>query len=1092
MRQKRLISSLIALSLGSLAGAVHAAPTLRKQVDQKGDFVLFGNTVGFECAEDVVVPAPLAGSTATCPNVPNNRQDELDDTSPDIFWRSDSPAEGQATASTAITAAQARSTAVLDIPAGATVTYARIYWAGLLAGNMSTDSAVSILPPGGTNTSVTADGQFFVARAPNRWYQSTADITSLVTAGGEGAYRVSDIGSIGLDGLENEDPMVAWVVVALYSLPTDPPRNLTIFDGLDLVSNNNPAAVSLNGFLVPNAGFDAKLGVIAYEGEQQRTGDSLVFNGANLSNALNPATNFFNSTRSYLGAAVSNVGDLPRLTGGAASMAGIDMDVVDVKAQLAAGDTSATIAATSSSDTYLLGAFVTSISTFKPDFTTSGKTFTDLNGAPLRPGDVIEYSVTVTNTGNDASANTVMTDALPVGVSYVPQSISISAGPGAGAFTDALADDRAEYVAASRTLRVRLGTGATAALGGSLAINQSTIVKFKVTIDANAAGSILNQAVVTAEGAQGAPSDDYPTDGNGNGAGAPPTEAVVDKCGSNADCAAPTPVCDTAPAPNVCVQCLVAADCTNPTKPQCLPNHTCGCTVNCGDADGDGIPDATEDSIGTDKNDADSDDDGVMDGDEPSPSADSDGDGTIDALDPDSDNDGLFDGTELGLDCSGKGTKPNSTHCRADADPSTTTDPRDADSDDGGAKDGSEDLNHDGAKDPDETDPTAGHGADDADLLDDDGDGLTNGEEGAIGSDPNDADSDDDGVPDGSEANPSDDSDGDGIINVLDPDSDNDGLPDGTELGFDCEDPGTDKSKNHCVPDGDAGATTTSPIDPDTDHGGVSDGNEDENLNGVKDSGETDPTAGHGADDGALEDSDGDGISNGTEDTLGTDPNDADSDDDGVKDGDEPNFGDDTDGDGTINALDPDSDDDGLFDGTELGRDCANADTKASAQHCIADADGGATTTNPLDPDTDHGGVADGDEDTNHDGQVDDGERDPNDASDDADQPVTGEGGSGGGVDETPGEAGSPSVAGNAGSGAVAGTDGVNGVSGSAGNLGNSGATAAGNGAVDGVLEGGGCACRTSAPASSQAPLQALVSILTVLGAAVARRRRRR
>jgi hypothetical protein len=84
-------------------------------------------------------------------------------------------------------------------------------------------------------------------------------------------------------------------------------------------------------------------------------------------------------------------------------------------------------------------------------------------------------------------------------------------------------------------------------------------------------------------------------------------------------------------------------------------------------------------------------------------------------------------------------------------------------------------------------------------------------------------------------------------------------------------------------------------------------------------------------------------------------------------------------------------------------------------------------------------------------------------------------------------------VAGNAGSGAVAGTDGVNGgvagvngVSGSAGN-----ASAAGNSADDGVLEGGGCACRTSAPASSHAPLSALVSILTVLGAAVARRRRR-
>ena len=1085
MRQKRLISSLIALSAACGASLVHAAPVLRKQIDQRGDFVLFGNTTGFECANDAGVPAPVLGTI----NCPGGQGGAIRDTAPDVFWRSDDPALGQATASQTFTAAQARSTAVLTIPNGATVTYARIYWAGELAGMMSTDANVRIERPGTLLNAVkTADSQYPVDRADGTWYQSTADITDIVTANGGGAYRVSDIGSLELNGLNSNEPMIGWSVVVFYSLATDPPRNLALFDGLDLVPQGGQTQVTINGFLVPNAGFDAKLGVVAYEGEQQYTGDALSFNGTVVSNAANPANNFFNSTRSNLGVPVSNVGDLPQLTGAAASMAGVDLDVVDVKAQLKAGDKAATVVATSAAggDTYALGAFITSISTFKPDFTTSGKTFTDVNGAPLRPGDVLEYTVTVTNTGNDASANTVMTDALPVGVTYVPQSISISSGPpSTGAFTDATGDDVADYTAATRTVRVKIGTGATAAAGGSLAIAQTTVVKFKVTVDANATGSIFNQAVVTAEGAKGAPADDYPTDGNGNGAGVPPTEVIVDKCGTNADCAAPTPVCDTTPAPNVCVGCLLAADCSNPTKPECLPNHTCGCVTNCGDTDGDGIPDTTETKIGTNPNDADSDDDGVMDGVEPNPSGDSDGDGSIDALDPDSDNDGLFDGTELGLACTGKDTAPNSTHCVADADPATKTDPLDADTDDGGAKDGSEDLNHNGAQDAGETDPTATHGADDADLLDDDKDGLTNGEEKAIGSDPKDADSDDDGVKDGDEANPSDDSDGDHVINVLDPDSDNDGLADGTELGFDCEDPATDKTKKHCVADGDAGATVTSPIDPDTDHGGVKDGNEDENLNGVKDAGETDPTAGHGADDGTLKDSDGDGLSDDTETTLGTDPNDADSDDDGVKDGDEPNFADDTDGDGTINARDPDSDGDGLFDGTELGKDCAAAGTDATKLHCVADADGG-TTTNPLDPDTDHGGVKDGDEDTNHDGKVDDGERDPNDASDDGSG--NGEGGAGG--EASGGSAMVAGNSGNAGNGTTAGNGGVAG--GGSGNAGTAAATAGSSATDDGVLEGGGCACRTSAPASSHAPLAALVSILGVLGLATARRRRRR
>jgi clumping factor A len=1095
MRQKRLFSSLIALSLGATAGVAHAAPTLRTQVDQKGDFVMFGNTLGFECDDrvSVGVPAPTLG-TVSCPN--NVNSDVVQDSAPDIFWRSDEPAAGQATASTTITAAQARSTAVLDIPAGATITHARLYWAGLLNGLMSTDPTVSILPPGAASaTVVTADEQFFIARNPNRWYQSTADITSLLVASGEGAYRVSDVGSVALHNVEDNDPMAAWVVVVLYSLPTDPPRNLTIFDGLDLVSSGNPAAVSLSGFRVPNAGFDAKLGVITYEGEFQYSGDALSFNGTALSNATNPVNNFFNGTRTTLGTAVSNVGDLPQLTGGPASMSGVDIDVVDVKAELAAGDTSADITASSSLDTYLLGAFVTSISTFKPDFSTSGKSFTDVNGGVLLPGDILEYTITVTNTGNDASVNTIMTDDLPVGVTYVPGSISVTSGPGMGGpFTDVADTDAGEYVAGSRRVRVRVGNTPFAASngGGRMAVNATAVIKFRVTIDATASGSLFNQAIVTASGEQGAPADDFPTDGNGNGSGVPPTETIVDKCATNAQCAAPTPACDTAPTPNVCVECVLASDCTNPAEPQCLPDHTCGCTVGCDDTDGDGLSDATEGTIGTNPDDADSDDDGVKDGDEPSFADDTDGDGTINALDPDSDDDGLYDGTELGLPCDGAGTAPGSTHCIADGDAGTTkTDPLDADTDDGGVRDGSEDVDHDGEQDATETDPTAGNGADDGSLDDTDGDGLTDDEEDAIGTDPMDGDSDDDGVIDGDEVNPSDDADGDGLINALDPDSDNDGLYDGTELGLDCGDAATDITKMHCRADVDPD-TVTNPVDADTDDGGVDDGSEDFNRDGAQDAGETDPTAGHGADDGTLDDDDGDGLTNGVEDSIGTESDDADSDDDGVKDGDEPNFADDTDNDGNINALDTDSDDDGLLDGTELGKDCMDPATDAAAAMCVADADDGATTTNPLDADTDNGSVSDGDEDEDHDGEVDPGERDPNDGSDDV---VGGEGGAGG---EAGAGTGGSTMAGTAGAMVAAGEGGLmsggnSATGGSAGaSAGNLGTGNVGNSAsVDGILEGGGCACRTTAPASSQAPLTALVSILGLVGVAVARRRRR-
>jgi uncharacterized repeat protein (TIGR01451 family)/MYXO-CTERM domain-containing protein len=767
------------------------------------------------------------------------------------------------------------------------------------------------------------------------FYQSVANITTLIQQHGSGPYRVSGVDSIPLTNVNQAVLSTGWFIVVIYERPSDPPRNIALFDGLDTVIDGAPQTATLSGFIVPNAGFDAKLGVIAYDGDNQSAGDKLLWDGTALSDAVNPIDNFFNSSRSFLGAPITVLGDLPQLTGTPQSMSGIDFDTVDITSLLSTGQTSAVIEATTTGDVYVLGGFITSISALKPDLSSSNKKVTDLNGGTLMPGDELEYAVEVTNTGDDASLNTVLTDTLPPQVTYVPGSIEIIEGPNLGIKTDSAADDQAEYDAGTTTIIARLGAGADGAQGGSLTVGESTTVVFRVTVNADADGTISNQATITAAGEQGAPTAEFPTDGNGGDPGSPPTEVIVD-------------------------------------------------------SDGDGLPDGSENDAGTNPFDADTDDDGVLDGAEPLWNIDSDGDGLINALDPDSDNDGLFDGTELGNDCSHPATDVAKDHCIPDGDAGgTTTSPIDPDTDDGGVNDGSEDANLDGAIDPGETDPTTGHGADDAAVTDSDGDGLSDILEESIGTNPNDADTDDDGVIDGSEPNPTDDTDGDGVINALDPDSDNDGLFDGTELGNDCSHPATDQSKGQCTPDGDGGGTTTSPIDPDTDDGGVNDGSEDADLDGVLDPGETDPTPGNGSDDFTVTDTDGDGLSDILEETIGTDPNDPDSDDDGITDGLEPNPANDTDGDGLINALDPDSDDDGLFDGTEAGNGCGGPGTDISVGHCTPDADSGATTTSPIDPDSDDGGVPDGSEDANLDGDIDSGEGNPNDPADDSAIPDT-------------------------------------------------------------------------------------------------------
>ncbi|MBI2373891.1 MAG: tandem-95 repeat protein [Deltaproteobacteria bacterium] len=408
---------------------------------------------------------------------------------------------------------------------------------------------------------------------------------------------------------------------------------------------------------------------------------------------------------------------------------------------------------------------------------------------------------------------------------------------------------------------------------------------------------------------------------------------------------------------------------TNPALP--------GDDVVLSDRDGDGLFDAEELTIGTNPFDRDSDDDGVLDGAELAYRSDTDQDRLINALDPDSDGDGLFDGTELGVTTPDADTDVRRGSFVADADPSSLTSPTDADSDGSGVSDGDEDFDHDGRVDPGETNPALA--GDDVSPNDLDGDGISDAVEVALGLDSNDRDSDDDGVSDGGEANSTSDTDGDGLINALDPDSDGDGILDGTELGVSVAGPGTDVSQGSFVGDADP-STTTSMLRADTDGDGVRDGAEDANHDGVVGAGES--SAASALDAIVPVDADGDGLTDAEEAAMGTSAADADSDDDGVRDGDEPNFGLDTDHDGLLNGLDPDSDGDGILDGTELGLGAPESDTDLSRGRFVADADP-ATTTGPLQADTDRGGAPDGVEDADHDGLIDPDETDPNVREDD-------------------------------------------------------------------------------------------------------------
>lgn len=575
-----------------------AAPSLRKQFNQRGDFALIGNTSGYDCAGSAGMP--VVGTVGAC-----GAGNTLGDSAADIYWRADDPMAGQVHADTGVAPAQARSTALLtqnDLPMGATVTYARLYWGSMLATGTPNMGCV-LERPNMFMSNITADASATVNSNGRVYYQNTADVTTIVQQNGRGAYRVSGIDSFDFRNINDNAPFVGWSMVVVYALPTDPPRNLSIFDGLDLINGMNVTTM-ITGFLVPMSGFKARLGVVAYEGDSTINGDSLIFNGTTLTNALNPANNFFNGSRTSLGAAVSVMGDLPQLSGNPGSMSGIDIDTVDVTAQLKAGDMAASVTASTAGDVYAVGVWVTSISTLAPNFSGSKKTVTNITrqDGTTHVGDTLEYQIVATNSGDDTATDVVLEDVVPMGVTYVPNSLEVSMGPNMGMKTDMPADDQAEYEMMTRTARFRLGTGATAMAGGQIPIGQSSTVKFKVTIDPNAMGTIKNQAKITAKGLLGAPSSSAVSSSDSGPDST--TDVTVDECTKNSDCPVAKGICDMGK-PRICRPCTPSnneADCapegkvcatSGSNQGSCVPPNGNGVDGGNG-GNGNGIPGSLE------------------------------------------------------------------------------------------------------------------------------------------------------------------------------------------------------------------------------------------------------------------------------------------------------------------------------------------------------------------------------------------------------------------------------------------------------------------------------------------------------------------
>ncbi|MGB5745623.1 MAG: hypothetical protein WBM69_01495, partial [Desulfobacterales bacterium] len=125
-------------------------------------------------------------------------------------------------------------------------------------------------------------------------------------------------------------------------------------------------------------------------------------------------------------------------------------------------------------------------------------------------------------------------------------------------------------------------------------------------------------------------------------------------------------------------------------------------------------------------------------------------------------------------------------------------------------------------------------------------------------------------------------------------------------------------------------------------------------------------------------DTDADGLPDYIENAIAClDVNDADTDDDGIVDGDEDKNKNGVRDSNETDPCKPDTDGDMIQDGTESGMTLSDVGPATNSVIFKPDADS-TTKTDPNDNDTDNDRWLDGEEDSDHNGRVDAGEKDPN------------------------------------------------------------------------------------------------------------------
>lgn len=358
---------------------------------------------------------------------------------------------------TTLSFANNSSAAVLSLPAGSSVLYAELIWGGNYRSRDQDISAQlnnAVILTNAQNNSVTitpspTTAQQFTYTDSGLtfgYYIRSANVSTIVQNSGNGTYSVRGVPGLvdPLDSSTQDTNHAGWTLAIIYENQSEKLSNLNLWVGGEIVSPNNPNVdVAISSFLTPESGAVAsRIFLSAGEGDAVISGDQCLFgrnaaNLINLSGPRNPAQNFFASqicnengqldTNGTLGTRNANPATGTNTT---ACRQGWDITSVDGSAAMVNSQTSALFRFTSTGDLYVpnaLGMKIDSEGAVLTAVKSAGQVFAFV-GSP------VDYSLTLTNSGQIPALNVLVQDTVPSGLALVPGSIEIDGVPHPGDF----------------------------------------------------------------------------------------------------------------------------------------------------------------------------------------------------------------------------------------------------------------------------------------------------------------------------------------------------------------------------------------------------------------------------------------------------------------------------------------------------------------------------------------------------------------------------------------------------------------------------------------------------------------------------------